>query len=690
MTRQMKRLILITLILFLFLPRICFALTETQVNEITEVWITMSDGVRLAADIYWPAGADRKDRFPVLLEYLPYRKDESRARNYSVYSYFLERGYLVARVDMRGTGNSEGMTIPYEYSDIELDDGEEVIDWLSQQEWSTGSVGMFGISWGGFNSIQMAMRNAPALKAFVALMATEYLYQEDVHYMDGIMHTDSWMMSNDLYNVLPGAPDFKMDEEWVRNRFNVEPSVYTYMRQQRDGAFWDRASARGQYEKIRIPGYHIGGWYDGYRNSLPRMLENVEAPVKAMIGPWDHYFPHNAWPEPQIEWRHEAVRWFDQWLKGEDTGILQEPDFAVYVRNYHAPDPTLDRVSGYWRWEDDWPIERIENHSWYAHADHSLSTDPGGNATHSMTYKPSIGLEGGGPTMWWGSILPDQQPMDDYSLVYDSEILDTPLEILGRPIARLRVSANATRANWVVRVSDVAPDGQVTQVAGAAFNGTHRISAREPSDVVPGEEFDLNINLHFTSWVFPKGHRVRVAISNAQWPMLWPTPMQMKSTLAIGGKNGARFDLPVVPPGENNTPNFKEPSPDPWLSGYEVIDYGNITGYAAINSIQHDPETSEAFGIATNTGAVRYPWGIERFEEEIVHRTSDENPEHTSVVGRYKITEELKDRTLDFEQNVEFKSDEENFYLKFHRWVSINGDLYKEKVWQEVIPRDFQ
>ena len=659
--------------------------------EITEVSITMSDGIRLAADIYWPAGADKKDRFPILLEYLPYRKDDNRARNYSLYSYFLEHGYLVVRVDMRGTGNSEGVTIPYEYSDIELDDGEEVIDWLSQQEWSTGSVGMFGISWGGFNSIQMAMRNPPALKAFVAVMATEYLYQEDVHYMDGIMVAgDSWMMSNDLYNSLPGAPDFKMDDEWLKNRFNLEPSVYTYMRQQRDGAFWDRASARGQYEKIRVPGYHIGGWYDGYRNSLPRMLENVQAPVKALIGPWDHYFPHNAWPEPQIEWRHEAVRWFDQWLKGEDTGILQEPDFAVYVRNYHPPDPALEQVEGYWRWENGWPIERIENHSWYAHPDYSLSTVPGGNATHSMTYKPSIGLEGGGPTMWWGSIPPDQQPMDDYSLVYDSEVLDAPLEILGRPVARLRVSANATRANWVVRVSDVAPDGQVTQVAGAAFNGTHRDSAREPSDVVPDEEFDLNIDLHFTSWVFPKGHRIRIAVSNAIWPMLWPTPMQMKSTLAIGGNNGARIDLPVVPPGEENAPNFKEPAPNPWLSGYEVIDYGNITGYAAINSIQHDPETGEAFGVATNTGAVRYPWGIERFEEEIEHRTSDENPEHTSVVGRYKITEELKDRTLDFEQNVEFKSDEENFYLRFHRWVSINGELYKEKVWEEVIPRDFQ
>ena len=679
----MKHLILVSAVLFSINGWV-------NENKITEVQIKMSDGIKLAADIYWPAGADKKNRFPVLLEYTPYRKDESRARNYSLYSYFLEQDYLVVRVDMRGTGNSEGVTIPYEYSDIELDDGEEIIDWLSKQEWSTGSIGMFGISWGGFNSIQMAMRNPPALKAFVALMATEYLYQEDVHYMDGIMHTDSWMMSNDLYNTLPGAPDFKMDEEWVKNRFNVKPSVYTYMRQQRDGAFWDRASAKDQYEKIRIPGYHIGGWYDAYRNSLPRMLENVQAPVKAMIGPWDHYFPHNAWPEPQIEWREEAVRWFDQWLKGIDTGILNEPDFAVYVRNYHPPDPSLDRVDGFWRWEDDWPINRIENQIWYAHGDHSLSNDPAESDMHSMVYKPSMGVEGGGPTMWWGSVLPDQQPMDEFSLVYDSGILDAPHEILGRPIARIHVSADAPRANWVVRVSDVAPDGQVTQVAGAGFNGTHRNSAREPSDIIPGEEFDLSIELHFTSWVFPKGHKIRVSISNAQWPMFWPTPFNMESMLKIGGETGARINLPIVPSEKKYKPSFKRPSPSPTLSDYKVLDSGNITGYAAINTIKHDPDTGEAYGVATNTGATQYPWGIERFEEEIEHRTSDDNPANTSVIGRYKITEELEDRTLDFEQNVEFKSDKENFYLTFHRWVSINGELYKEKVWQEVIPRDFQ
>jgi len=368
--------------------------TDGEGPAIHEVWIPMEDGVRLAADIYFPDAQGGADLYPVLLEYLPYRKDESRARNYSLYKYFLDHGYAVARVDMRGTGNSGGVTIPYEYSDIELDDGEVVIDWLSRQEWSTGKVGMFGISWGGFNSIQMAMRNPPAMKAFVAVMATEYLYQEDVHYMDGIMHTDSWMMSNDLYNALPGAPDFIMDEEWLENRFNQKPSVYTYMRQQRDGPWWDRASAKGQYDKIRVPGFHIGGWYDGYRNSLPRMLEHVKTPVKAMIGPWDHYFPHNAWPEPQVEWRHEAVRWFDHFLKDIDTGILDEPKFAVYVRNYYPPDPQTERIPGRWRWEDGWPIERIEKQEWFAHANNELSTKTSELDTHTMDYKPSTGLEG--------------------------------------------------------------------------------------------------------------------------------------------------------------------------------------------------------------------------------------------------------------------------------------------------------
>jgi putative CocE/NonD family hydrolase len=658
--------------------------------EIRTARLTMPDGVRLAADLYAPAGGDAHERFPVLLEYTPYRKDESRSRNYPLYSYFVQRGYVVARVDIRGTGNSEGVTIPYEYSDIEQDDGEAVIDWLSRQPWSNGKVGMFGISWGGFNSIQMALRNPPALKAFIALMATEELYREDVHYIDGIIHTDSWMMSHDLYNALPGAPDFVLDEAWLKQRFEREPSVYTYMRQQRDGPFWDRASARNRYDRIRIPGFHIGGWFDGYRNSLPRMLENVSAPVKAMIGPWDHYFPHDAWPEPAIEWRHEAVRWFDHWLRGIDTGILDEPAFAVYVRDRYPPDPGLKSIPGHWRWEAGWPLERGRQKVLYAHADHGLAGSAGEIDTHRLKYRASIGLEGGGAVMWWGYVTPDQQPMDDHSLVYDSEPLAEPLEILGFPRALLRVSTDATRANWVVRISDVSPAGQVTQISGAGFNGAHRESARDPSALVPGEVFDLDIEMMFTSWVFPRGHRIRLAVSNAQWPMFWPTPFPMTTTLELGGDRGSRLVLPTVPPADRPVPAFPAPAENPAMAGFETLDSGTVSGYGEIGAVQRDPDTGEAFGVATNSGGERYPWGVERFEERIEHRTNDRNPALTSVTGTYALTEELQDRTLRFEQDVEFSSDETNFRLIFRRRVRQDGELIHEKSWDEIIPRDYQ
>jgi hypothetical protein len=246
-----------------------------------------------------------------------------------------------------------------------------------------------------------------------------------------------------------------------------------------------------------------------------------------------------------------------------------------------------------------------------------------------------------------------------------------------------------------VRISDVAPDGQVTQVTGAALNGTHRNSARQPEDIVPGETFPLEINLHFTSWVFSEGHRIRVPISNSQWPMLWPTPMPLTTTMTIGGDNGSREELPVIPQGAESAPDFKQPDfkqprTDPTLPGYETMDSGNFSGYAVITSIQHDTDSGEAFGFARNTGAERYPWGVELFDEEIEHRTSDTNPARTSVVGRYKLTEQLKDRTLDFEQTETFTCDAENFHLKFHRWVLVNGEMFREKTWEEVIPRDYQ
>ncbi len=649
----------------------------------------MPDGVRLSADLYMPDGGTAGERFPVLLEYLPYRKAEGRDRNYSLYSYFVQRGYVVAAVDIRGTGGSEGRLIPYEYSDIEHADGEVVIDWLSRQPWSTGKVGMFGISWGGFNSIQMALRNPPALKAIIAVDATEDLYQEDVHFIDGIIHVDSWEMSQDLDNARPGAPDYVIDEAYFRDRFDTQPWMMTYKRQQRDGPFWDRASARDRYQDIRIPSLHIAGWYDGYRDSVPRMLANVKSPVKAIIGPWSHAWPHEPYPNPGIEWRHEAVRWFDHWLKGRDTGIMEEPRLAVFVRQWHAPGPYLKVAPGAWRYEEGWPIARIRDQVLHLQPDHSLAPAAPEPTTHRLRYVPSIGVEAGGPVMWWGDVAHDQRPTDAFSLVYDSAPLEADTEILGMPRAILTVAADAPRANWFARISDVAPDGTVTQVTGAGFNGSHRKSAREPSPLVPGEAFEVAIDMHFTSWVFPRGHRIRIAVNNAQWPMLWPTPFPMTTALQLG-PGASRLALPVVPHAERPVPAFLPPAASPALAGFETLDAGTSSGYGEISSVNRNPQTGEVTATATNTGGQRYPWGIERYHETIRHSVRDDQPAAAKLLGSHRMEVELPGRTLAWEAELSFRSDTDNFHYSYRRRLLENGKLLREKTWTDTIPRDFQ
>jgi hypothetical protein len=391
-----------------------------------------------------------------------------------------------------------------------------------------------------------------------------------------------------------------------------------------------------------------------------------------------------------MEWRHEAVRWYDYWLKGRNTGILDEPRFAVFIRRWHPPGPVLEEVEGEWRWEEGWPIERIRERTFYPQANHTLASKGSKTATHQLRYFPSTGVEAGGPVMWWGDAAHDQRPTDAFSLVYDTEPLQTEFEILGMPRAILQVSANAPHANWFVRLSDIAPDGTVTQVAGAGFNGTHRESAKNPQELVPGEVFELEIEMHFTSWVFEEGHRMRFAVNNAQWPMLWPTPYPMTTTLGLGGKNTTRLVIPVVPPGEWPQPNFLPPERDSEVPGFETLDAGNVSGYGEISSIDRNPKTGTTIVKATNSSGSRYPWGTKRFKETIEHRTSDDHPEATSVVGTYQMSVELEDRTLTWESEMSFRSDLENFHYDYTRRLSKDGEIIRERSWEDTIPRDYQ
>jgi predicted acyl esterase len=351
----------------------------------------------------------------------------------------------------------------------------------------------------------------------------------------------------------------------------------------------------------------------------------------------------------------------------------------------------LDHVEGVWRFEEGWPIERIRDETLHPQPDHGLGPGAPARGTHELRNVPSSGVEAGGPVMWWGDAAHDQRPTDAFSLIYDSPPLEADLEILGFPRALLRASADAPLADWFVRLSDVAPDGSVTQVTGAGANGAHRLSAREPSPLAPGETVSLDVELHFTSWVFPKGHRVRLSIGNAQWPMFWPKPYPVTTTLRLGGDDPTRLVLPVVPHGPARpVPAFLTPEPDPELPGFESLDTGTVSGYGEISRIERNPVTRTARVTARNASATRYPWGTERLEETITHETSDDHPEATSVLGEYRTTVELPERTLVWEAKVSFRSDRPSFYLDITRRLLENGVLVREKRWEEAIPRDFQ
>jgi len=644
--------------------------------------IPMPDGVQLAATLYMPADLKPGARVPALLEYLPYRKDDDDAvSDYGHHAYFARHGYVGARVDIRGFGNSGGVQPPREYSAQEQQDGERVIAWLARQPWSNGKVGMLGISWGGFNSIQMAMRRPPALKAILAVAATEALFTEDVHYMDGIMHVDEFEVSMDLDQGRSGAPNFPLDEDTLAKRMDSTPWSLDYFRHQRNGAFW-RAPIR-RLEDIHVPCFLIGGLQDGYRNSIVRMLERVPAPVHAWVGPWNHDFPNGSIYGPRVEWRDQAVRWFDHWLKGIDNGVEHDPKVVFYQQQGHSPGAEPQDVPGEWR-ADSWPPAGLKSVSWFLAPNHQLTQAPAAAATDHLRYVPSAGVEAG---FWWGELLSDQRPVDAYSLTYDSPPLDEDVAMLGRAHARLYASADAPLADWFVRLEDVAEDGRVTAITGAGLNGAQRQSTDRPEALVPGTEYRLDLDLYLSSWVWTKGHRIRVAVSNAQWPMLWPTPYPMTTTLRLGGLEGSSIALPLVPVHGQAPPPFAQP--EPIETPPDITTTGDYAWPGTWNL-----ERDEAAGRSTVTwrgaSALQFPWGSYDHHEQLVYHVDDAHPADAAVEGDGESVEKLADRVLTYRGHLKFTSDATTFHYFYTRELLRDGSVVRTRSWHEDIPRDHQ
>lgn len=647
-------------------------------------WIAMKDGIRLAATTYRPVPRAKGEKFPVLFEFLPYRKDDNGyIGNYSLYTYFVRRGYIMVRVDIRGTGSSEGVFPLREYSEQELDDAVEIIANLSKIPGSNGRVGMWGISWGGFNSIQVAMRQPPALKAILAAMATDDLYHDDIHYIDGAFHVDEWAFWFDHSKAIPQSPGYLLDEDYFRDRFETYPGLLTYLKQQRDGEFWRKNALRWQYDKIQIPCYLIGGLLDGYRDSIPRMLECMNVAVKAEIGPYNHAWPDDGIPGPNYEWRHEAVRWWDQWLKSKDTGVLADPRFTFFLRHGHEPDAFLTMTPGRWI-STEWPITGATWEKWFPAENHQLLESPGMRAEESLYYVPTFGVNTG---LWWGEPTGDMRPDDAGSLVFDSPVLDRKIEIAGFPRVCLRVSADSPLAHWIARLEDVFPDGRVSLVGGGLINGAQRRSRLEPEYLEPGKPYDLEFEMHFTTWTFQPDHRIRLSVTNSLFPMIWPTPYPMKTKLFLGAESTAIM-LPVLPAAKFAGPDFLPP--EPRETAKDAQDFGNDVWPQGFSEYKHDLQN----GIVSYEWRGKSDWEIRgvRYQatEQNYYEITEKKPEKARFLGEDTDRIELPGRTIFLLTNVEITSDRENFYVLFTRQIFENDKLRRRHEWKETIRREFQ
>jgi uncharacterized protein len=506
-----------------------------RTTQLPHVWIPMSDGARLAARVWLPVDA-HEHPVPALLEYLPYRKNDRTAdRDAAIHPYFAGYGYASVRVDIRGSGDSDGI-LHDEYSQQELEDGAEVIQWLAEQPWCTGAVGMFGKSWGGFNSLQVAALRPPALKAVISVDSTDDRYADDAHYMGGcLLGVDmlGWGATLLAYNARPPDPAVVGDgwrDQWLE-RLSTPPAVEGWLSHARRDDFWRHGSVGEDFGQLGCAVYMIGGWADPYRNAVLRLLAGYDGPRKGLIGPWAHNFPHQGTPEPAIGFLQDALRWWDHWLKDADTGIMDEPMLRVWMQDWIDPRTAYSERPGRWVAEPTWPSSATETRA-LALSEHALGGEPDG-AVVEIRGVAHAGMEagpycpGGAP----GEHPPDQRDEDGRSRCFDSAPLSEPLEVLGFTDVVLTVASDRPLALVACRLCDVSPDGSSLLVTRGLLNLCHRDGHEQPQTLEPGRGYRVRVRLNAIAHRFPAGHRIRLAVSPTYFPFAWPSPEPV--TLAI-------------------------------------------------------------------------------------------------------------------------------------------------------------
>ena len=651
-------------------------------------WIPLADGRKLAARIWMPNNADKKP-LPAILEYLPYRKRDGTAqRDDSTYPAFARAGYIGVRVDLAGTGESDGEWDD-EYSPRELADGCEVIEWIASQSWCDGNLGMMGISWGGFNGLQIAALKPAALKAVISIGTTVDRYNDDIHYKNGCLLYSNFSWSSTMLCYASRPPDPELVGEgwrdtWIQ-RLNTQPfPLENWLLHQRKDDYWKHGSIGENYDDIEIPAQVISGWADGYVNAPPAAAANL-GNAKAINGPWIHQYPHFALPKPRLDFLQEAINWWDKWLKGLDNGVEGLPAYRAYILEDSRPLLQHKTEPGRWVSEAELPAPNSRKRNYYLAPNRQLLDIPGRTKMKSMMSPQDCGTSCGdfftlSPN---GEMPTDQRRDDSGSLVFDSGKLHQPIEILGRPILRLKVYIDKPLGNIAVRLNDIHPNGEVSRVSWGVLNLAHRDGNESPKPMIPGHSESVEIELNECGYRFMRGHKMRVAISTSYWPMIMPPPEVVTATITLGPD--AVITLPVragVDVYEQAEPEDENPLPE----------YQQNTPELSRRWIERNFQTGEShYRVIGDTGEVEVPGHgmCTRHRHDERWTIGVDDPLSYRSLSRYICWMQRGDWSVRTEAESEFRCDADNFYIKATVRAYEGEELINERDWDEIaIPRD--
>ncbi|CAF4835932.1 unnamed protein product [Rotaria sp. Silwood1] len=640
------------------------------IEKYSSITIELEDNIKLAATIWMPKNRNeelrKEEKFASILQYLPYRKSDFTSHRDEIRLKYLSGfGYVSIRVDIRGTGNSQGI-FDDEYSEQEQSDGLKILKWIEKQEWSNGKVVMYGKSWGGINGLQIGYLQPNNLYGIISAYSTDDRYSDDTHYYGGCLAAQealAWSTQMLIWLSLPPHPSYQggIDENshlfniWKERLNNLIPLDSYWIKHENRDEYWRSGSVCEDYSKILCPVLLIGGFADLYTDTVFRLINKLKCPKRAILGPWGHEWPDIAYPGPQIGFLLEIVQWLDYYIKGIDNDYNKKEIISIYKLN-----PNIDELhsivkqrKGKWihfNYIPFYPNEHLQRNDYFTNENQQinqkqikyylsfgfLTTEPISNNLFpnkiSFSSPQQTGISSGNLCglgyLHHPSNPIDQREDDGRSLCFDSLPLTDDYELFGFPTVKLNISSSSQVGLICVRLCMIDQNTSSSiLIARGVLNLTHYQSHEHPKLLNINQIYNIEVTLSGVCVCLPAGCRLRLALSTSYWPIVWPSSQLATLTIHLNESSPCILTLPCLTDKYSTRDDFALPEVGQGIQ-LKQLRQSSSDRFRIFNEVNE----TIVLKINKDYGSIEYPDGLiwdERLES--IYQIKENDPQSARI-----------------------------------------------------------